>query len=55
MSDTSDFDVTVRLTADDCAVVAISGDLDLFGVARLRRGLLTTLHFFPDAATALKA
>jgi anti-sigma B factor antagonist len=43
MSDTNDFNVTVRLTADEQAVVAVSGDLDLLGATRLHRPLMDAL------------
>lgn len=42
-SDAIDFDVTVRLTADDRAVVAVSGDIDLLGATRLHRPLMDAL------------
>jgi anti-sigma B factor antagonist len=43
MSGTIDFTVNVRVTTDDCAVVAVSGDLDLLGATRLHRPLMDAL------------
>jgi anti-anti-sigma factor len=43
MSETSGFNVAVRLTSDDSAVVAVSGDLDLLGATKLHRPLMDAL------------
>jgi anti-sigma B factor antagonist len=43
MTDASIFNVAVRQTTDGCAVVTVSGDLDLLGATRLHRPLMDAL------------